>query len=153
MPSLNWERLNHLQLGKFAEYLAKMELSSYGLDIYTSEMDDHGVDFIAKVSDHVFLEFQVKSKLKAEYVFMPRSKFNIENPNMYLFLVLFKNNENPQCFIIPAFDWNEPNSLLRVRDYENLKSEPEYGLNLSNKNLQYLEKYRIENMIESFVRK
>lgn len=48
MPSLNWNALNNLQLGKYAEYYAKMELSSYGFDVYSSEVDDHGIDFIVK---------------------------------------------------------------------------------------------------------
>ena len=44
----DWEKLTPLQLGKFGEYYAKMEFASYGYDVYTSEVDDHGVDFIAK---------------------------------------------------------------------------------------------------------
>jgi hypothetical protein len=43
MPNLNWSQLNHLQLGRYAEYYAKMEFASYGFDVYTSEVDDHGV--------------------------------------------------------------------------------------------------------------
>ena len=46
MPNLNWSKLNHLQLGKYAEYYAKMEFASYGYEVYTSEVDDHGVDFV-----------------------------------------------------------------------------------------------------------
>lgn len=68
MADYNWERLSNIQLGRFAEYYAKMELASYGLDIYTSEVDDHGVDFVAKVNKERFVEFQVKSKLKTDYV-------------------------------------------------------------------------------------
>ena len=48
MPNLNWNKLSGLQLGRYAEYYAKMEFASYGFEVYTSEVDDHGVDFIAK---------------------------------------------------------------------------------------------------------
>ena len=48
MPSKKWSGLNHMQLGQFGEYYAKMEFASYGFDVYTSEVDDHGVDFIAR---------------------------------------------------------------------------------------------------------
>lgn len=37
-----------MQLGKYAEYYSKMEFTSYGYDVYTSEIDGHGVDFVAK---------------------------------------------------------------------------------------------------------
>lgn len=46
MPNLNWSKLNHMQIGRYAEYYAKMEFTSYGYDVYTSEVDDHGVQLL-----------------------------------------------------------------------------------------------------------
>ena len=37
-----------MQLGKYAEYYSKMEFTSCGYDVNTSEIDGHGVDFVAK---------------------------------------------------------------------------------------------------------
>jgi hypothetical protein len=150
MANLNWKRLNNVQLGRFAEYYAKMELASYGLDIYTSEVDDHGIDFVAKVDKERFVEFQVKSKLKTEYIFVTKRHFKIENDNLFLFLIIFETNQIPQCFIIPATAWKQTNDLLRYREYEDLKSEPEYGLNLSKKNMYLLEEYRIEKIMDEY---
>lgn len=48
MPKMKWFELTPLQLGRYAEYYAKMEFASYGFEVYTSEVDDHGVDFIVK---------------------------------------------------------------------------------------------------------
>lgn len=56
MPNLSWSHLNHLQIGRYAEYYAKMELTSYGFYIFTSEVDDHGVDFVMKNSKGHFFE-------------------------------------------------------------------------------------------------
>ena len=67
MPNLKWSQLRSLQLGKFAEYYAKMEFSSYGFDVYTSEVDDHGVDFVAKYNGE-FYEVQVKSVRQDNYL-------------------------------------------------------------------------------------
>ena len=62
MPNTNWSELSHLQLGRYAEYYAKMEFASYGYDVYTSEVDDHGVDFVARNPvDGQYYEIQVKS--------------------------------------------------------------------------------------------
>lgn len=59
MPNLIWSKLNRMQLGRYAEYYAKMEFSSYGFDVYTSEVDDHGVDFVAKPPrSHVYFVVQ-----------------------------------------------------------------------------------------------
>ena len=53
MPNTKWSELSAMQLGRYAEYYAKMEFTSYGFDVYTSEVDDHGVDFIAKSKDGI----------------------------------------------------------------------------------------------------
>ncbi|WRO21021.1 DUF4365 domain-containing protein [Metallumcola ferriviriculae] len=70
MPNTIWSRLNKLQLGRYAEYYAKMEFASYGFEVYTSEVDDHGIDFIAKTKEGRFFEIQVKSVRQTNYVFM-----------------------------------------------------------------------------------
>jgi hypothetical protein len=56
MPNKDWTKLNSLQLGNYAEYLAKMEFASYGCDVYTSEVDGHGIDFIVKDKNRLFCE-------------------------------------------------------------------------------------------------
>lgn len=63
MYNLNWSRdelQNRQKLGTFGEYYAKMTLASYGMSIYTSEVDDHGIDFVAETKSG-FLKFQVKT--------------------------------------------------------------------------------------------
>ena len=78
MPSKKWSGLNHMQLGQFGEYYAKMEFASYGFDVYTSEVDDHGVDFIARdIKTGIFYEVQVKSMFKGKYVFIKKDKLEL----------------------------------------------------------------------------
>jgi hypothetical protein len=43
MQKYDWTRLNHLQVGKYAEYFVKMEFTLYGFDVYSREVDDRGV--------------------------------------------------------------------------------------------------------------
>ena len=76
MPNLNWSKLNSLQIGRYAEYYAKMEFASYGFDVYSSEVDDHGIDFIVK-KQKKYYEIQVKSLRdanKVRYIFILKSK-------------------------------------------------------------------------------
>ena len=37
-------RLNRMQKGTFGEYFAKMEFAMFGFEVYTSEVDDRGID-------------------------------------------------------------------------------------------------------------
>ena len=48
MPSTNWSKLSPLQLSWYVEYYAKMDSSSEEFEVYTLEVDNHGVNFIAK---------------------------------------------------------------------------------------------------------
>ena len=65
-----------MQLGRYGEYYAKMEFTSYGFDVYTSEVDDHGIDFIAKGKDDNYYEVQVKSVRNDNYVFIRKDKLD-----------------------------------------------------------------------------
>lgn len=151
MSSMKWSKLNHLQLGRYAEYYAKMEFTSYGLDVYTSEVDDHGIDFIAKTKDGKFLELQVKAIRLTNYVFMRKDKWNIDDNNTYLILLIFEDEHMPVVYMIPANAWKVPNELLCDKDYEGLKSKPEYGINISRKNMPLLLDYEIEKSIDSIL--
>lgn len=151
MPSTNWSKLSSLQLGRYAEYYAKMEFASYGFEVYTSEVDDHGIDFIAKTETGHFLEIQVKSIRQTNYAFMHKEKWNIENSNTYLALLLFEDGKLPEMYLIPATAWKTPNKLFCDKDYEGLKSKPEYGLNLSKKNVPLLKEFKIDDIIMSVI--
>ena len=74
MPNTNWTQLKSLQLGKYAEYFAKMEFASYGCDVYTSEVDDHGINFIVKDKRGRFCEIQVKAKSGTGYVYVEKKQ-------------------------------------------------------------------------------
>ena len=84
MEKYEWSKLNKLQVGAFAEYFVKMELTMHGLRVYSPEVDDHGIDFVTRTTDGRYLEFQVKSiRGNTRYVFMLKRKFNI-SPRSYL---------------------------------------------------------------------
>ena len=137
MPSKKWSGLNHMQLGQFGEYYAKMEFASYGFDVYTSEVDDHGVDFIARdIKTGIFYEVQVKSMFKGKYVFIKKDKLVMDDRHLVCFLH-FIENELPEIYVIPATAWETPNAVLVDRNYV----KPEWGINFSNKNQALLEKY------------
>jgi hypothetical protein len=149
MLEYEWSRLNHLQIGKYAEYLAKMTFTLHGYDVYTSEIDDKGIDFII-AKDHKYFEVQVKSiRENTKYVFMQKDKFDINQNNLYLVLMVFFQNMEPKSYLIKSLEWKNENELLKGKNYEGLKSKPEWGVNLSDKNMLLLEKYRLENRIQS----
>jgi len=151
--NLTWSResLNTQKLGTFCEYYAKMVLTSYGMNVYTSEVDDHGIDFVAE-GRKGFLKFQVKSIRpdSTRYAFVHEKDFDITDATMYLFLITLNDGELPDCYIIPATAWGGcgKNALfVHHADYK----VPEYGVNVSDKNLQELQIFSIGTMIQNLI--
>ena len=146
MPNTTWSILSPMQLGRYAEYYAKMEFASYAYDVYTSEVDDHGVDFVARSPvDGTYYEIQVKSVRKTGYVFIPKDKMPLDPHRLVCFLH-FQDGELPGVYVIPATAWQMHNRALADHDYggPGQTSKPEWGINFSQRNLPLLEPYRAE---------
>lgn len=151
MPNLNWSKLNRMQLGRYAEYYVKMEFSSYGFDVYTFEVDDHEVDFVAKPpNSHVYYEIQVKSSRDFGYVYITKEKMQ-PTTNRAVCYMYFIDGNLPDVYIIPSTAWLAPNAVLVDRKYdkEGQTSAPEWGINLSKKNLRLLDPYKAQSYLES----
>jgi hypothetical protein len=101
MQRYNWGRLNKQQTGTYTEYFVKMELTMYGFQVYTTEVDDRGIDFVARYESGPFYQIQVKSLRSNGYVFMQKDKFNPDE-DMYLALGLLVDGLPPELFLIPS---------------------------------------------------
>lgn len=146
MARYQWNTLNTQQVGAFAEYFVKMELTMYGFEVYTTEVDDRGIDFVARKGRGPFIEVQVKSLRGTGYVFMQKTKFELRE-NVFLALSLMIENEAPRLFLIPATVWLAPNDVFVERNYEGLKSKPEWGINVSVKHMASLEAFSYDKAI------
>lgn len=143
-----WSQLNLQQVGTYTEYFVKMELTMYGFQVYTTEVDNHGIDFVARHGRGAFLEIQVKSLRvkrgkRSGYVFVEKDKFTLAD-NLNLALGLLSDGFLPDLFLIPSVVWKTPNKVFVSRDYEGLKSKPEWGINISERNIQKLEPFRFD---------
>lgn len=156
MPNKDWKSLSQKsrqKLGAYGEYYAKMEFASYGFDVFTSEVDDHGIDFVVKGKERYYA-VQVKSiQEDTGYVYMKERYFDIEDDSLYLCVLIFGQDRLPDLYLIPAYEWKEGNELLKYHKYDKpgQKSEPEYGINISKKNMTLLEKYEFGKMIKAFL--
>lgn len=141
-----WRHLSPLQIGRYSEYFVKMEMTLHGLEVYSSEVDDRGIDFVARTGKGVFYEIQVKSALKTGYIFFQKDKFALR-PSLLAAIVLLSEGFPPRLFLIPSTAWNTPNELLVSRNYEGKKSRPEWGLSLGKKHRPLLAHYEFDRTI------
>ena len=115
MERYQWNKLNKQQVGTYAEYFVKMEFTMYGFQVYSTEVDDRGIDFVAKYGTGPFIQVQVKSVRTANYVFMQKDKFNLSD-EMYLALCLFNNGTPPDLYLIPSLEWKKTNDIFVDRN-------------------------------------
>lgn len=132
-----WDALTRQQIGKYAEYLVKMRLTQTGFQVYGTEVDDRGIDFVLRRDPGLYWDVQVKSVRRKGYVFFQKEKFTIR-PNLLVALVIFPTAGEPGIYLIPAARWLKPDGFFVDRDYEAAASKPEFGLNLSPKNIPAL---------------
>jgi hypothetical protein len=143
----DWSSLNALQIGRYAEYFLKMEFTMFGFDVYTAEVDNRGIDFVIRRNATRYFDVQVKSSRNMNYIFFPKKDFDLRE-NLLAGVVLFRDGSVPQCYLIPARIWEQSNALFVSRDYLEKKSKPEYGLNLSQKNMPLLARYEFEHIVQ-----
>lgn len=151
MPRYVWSQLNKQQIGAYTEYFVKMELTMCGFQVYETEVDDRGIDFVARYKEGPFFEIQVKALRKPGYVFMQKSKFRLLKES-YLAFGLLIDLRPPRLYLIPATTWLEQNAIFCGRDYEGLKSPPEWGINASAKNMPALNPYSFSRTVKRLIR-
>jgi hypothetical protein len=124
-----------------------MELTMHGFDIYTSEVDDKGIDFVARKGASKYWDVQVKSVFKSKYIYFAKSAFDIQQANLLAAVVPFVDGHAPSIYLIRAQEWKSPNGLLVSRDFEGRGSPPEWGLQLATKNMTLLSPYAFEQVV------
>ncbi len=148
MSSYHWKQLSRQQLGACGEYFAKMEFMMHRFQVFTPEVDDRGVDFIARLGEK-WLEVQVKTVREGGYIFLQKTKF-IPSSYLYAAIVILTEAQPPDLFLICSDKWAKPNALLVSHDYQGLQSKPEWGINISKRNKALLEQYRFDTVVQSF---
>ncbi len=148
-----WSKLKNQQLGAYAEYFFKMELTMAGFQVYSTEVDDRGVDFIVRHESGPFREIQVKSlrvdpQRPSGYVFLQKSKFALRC-DVLLAMALFYEGREPDLYLVPAERWLTPDNVFCDRSYGgSLKSKPEWGLSITRKGLPSLKQFSFDETVE-----
>ena len=143
-----WSRLNNLQKGSFGEHFAKMEFAMFGFLVFSSEVDDRGIDFVARTLNGDHHDVQVKTITGFNYTFVKESKFS---EKLLICLIVLVEGKPPQSFLFCGSDWGKEASsgLLAKNTYPSSK-EPEYGIHCAAKRQPQLDNYRFEAVVGKY---
>lgn len=146
--TLSWNAVGKQSIGQWGEWYVAMALVRRGLDVYAPFVDERGIDLIVRTHENGasrFIELQVKTVRvpQSNYIFFRKRHFPI-GPDRYVALVMLREDASePDIFLIPSQAWRIPCPVFVSRDYDGLKSEPEYGLPLTKAALAKIEDYRV----------
>lgn len=133
-----WSRLDRTELREMALRLARTALERGGYEV-TGPLDDRSNLLTAERSG-ASLEVHVRTSRNLNYTFLPKATFRPGEDRAALLVVLL-DEEPPRLYLIPSRAWETPDSVLVDREYDDLASEPEWGINLSQSGLQALERF------------
>jgi hypothetical protein len=68
---------------------------------------------------------------------------------LFAAVALFFEGQRPQLYLIRSTEWKNPTSLLKSRDYPGKKSDPEWGITLSKKNMPLLAQFEFDKIVKS----
>lgn len=130
--------LTNIELNKKAKEIVKEKFKEYGAKIIEKDRI-----FSIKTKEGKGIKVLVKSiRRPTEYVLILKKHMDARQDNFYIALVIFTGDNIPELFLIPAIAFLEPNDLLRDRPKY---KEPEFGMNVSNKNMPLLNIYKFTN--------
>jgi hypothetical protein len=139
-----WSRLNRQQKGSFGEHFAKMEFAMYGFLVFAAEVDDRGIDFVARNERGNHIDVQVKTITGRNYTYIKKSKFA---ETLLVCLVILEETAPPEVYLFRGTEWNKnTEGLLSLNSFPNA-SEPEYGINITKARLELLERYRFDRVV------
>ncbi len=116
----------------------------YGLLVFSSEVDDRGIDFVARNDAGCHFDVQVKTVTGHNYTYVTESKFR---DSLWVCLVVLEEGQAPRTYLFSGKDWaGDTEGLLKRQHFPNAK-EPEFGIHLTKSREPILEKYRLDHVI------
>lgn len=145
-----WATLNHLQIGRYAEHLATMRFIEAGLEVYTTEVDDRGIDHLVRYGPGRCLEIQVKAVRKRNLTFVEKKHLGSTPEEVgrrlrsgyCMAFFLFEDGAEPELFLIPGYAWLQPNELLTENSVGDKSYGPYFQLSPTKKAQPVLDQYR-----------
>ena len=157
-----WSKLSHLQVGRYAEHLATLRFIEAGLEVYSTEVDDRGIDQLVRYAPGRCLEIQVKAVRNRNLTYFLKSHLGSTPEAIIKRLVngyctaffMFEDGTEPELFLIPGYAWLTPNDLLKDNPVGDKSIGPNFELNPTQKAQPILDNYRFSaSLLEQIIQR
>ncbi|MCG8607471.1 DUF4365 domain-containing protein [bacterium] len=146
MLRTSYKHLNTIQKGTFGEAYAKMAFTLEGFEVYSSEYDDRGIDFIVRNRSGRFFSVQVKATDDTSNPFVYESKFRDRDDYIFCAARII-DGEQPSLYIAQGSEWKTGIECLYYNS-EGGKSGPYYEMRFASKYREQLVQFEFRTYIE-----
>lgn len=146
----NLDNMSTTELGKYAKVFLRETLENLGVNVIDYKHNED--DICVKAKAEIF-KLKVKSirKPNTGYIKIKKKDIDTQDNSLFIATILFYRDEISKIFLIPVVDLTSDNDLFRDRDYKGKKSTPEWGLNVTEKNMNILNQYELSKMIRMLI--
>ena len=148
MLRTTYKHLNNVQKGSLGEAFSKMAFTLEGFEVYGSEYDDRGVDFIVRNGSGRFFDVQVKATDESSNPFIKKSKFR-ESDDFIFCAVRVVEDENLSLYIARGSDWASDFDCLNY-NADGGSSGPYYEIRFSARYREQLAQFEFQSYVEKF---
>jgi hypothetical protein len=142
----SYSHLNTIQKGHFGEAVAKMAFTLEGYEVYTTEFDDRGIDFVIRSPEGNFYSVQVKTTGQSANPCIYARKFEASDRFLF-FHVRLKEGEPPVLYTALGHEWGGALECLSHNEGGG-HSGAYYEIRFADKYAGELETLRFENYVE-----
>jgi hypothetical protein len=142
--------LNNIQKGSFGVAYSKMAFTLEGFEVYNSEYDDRGVDFVIQSKSSQFFLVQVKSTIDDNAnPFIKKNKFQVSE-NFVFCVVRIIDGKEPILYIARGSDWKEKSKKCDCLHYNQKGGEsgPYYEIRFASKYKNQLKNFEFQTYIK-----
>ncbi len=147
MGRYNWHNLNKTELNVCVKSYIKQEFIRMSFNVHVCNLSRRATGLIVRKTNGRDYTVQIRSIRRLHYTYFLKDDFKLMDDLLAAIALCYEGKE-PQLYLIPSTAWRKPNALLVDRDYIDKESKPEWGLNLSEKNLQLLDQFTFAKMIK-----
>lgn len=147
MLKTTYKHLNKVQKGSFGEAFSKMAFTLEGFEVYSSEYDDRGIDFIVRNSSGKYFPVQVKTTDDRSNPFIKKDRFQ-ETDEFIFCAVRIIESELPTLYIARGSEWKSNFECLNYNSNGGA-SGPYYEILFSAKYTKQLEQFEFRKYIDN----
>jgi len=146
MLKTTYQHLNTVQKGSFGEAFSKMAFTLEGFEVYASEYDDRGIDFIVRNSSGKYFSVQVKATDQSSNPFIKKDKFQVTDDFIFCAVRIIEG-EPPVLYIARGSDWEQGIDCLNYNPNGGAIG-PYYEIRFAGKYQEQLAQFEFRTYVE-----